>query len=96
MLFLLYLYLEVIVQIPSERDPKSLGHCITSHFLEELCKNLALNYSFFALTFFPPFFIQENMAATDNDNDTEQNIPMDPANLEAEGNYISPKVFYRF
>ena len=26
------------------------------------------------------------MAATDNDNDTEQNIPMDPANLEAEGN----------
>ena len=26
------------------------------------------------------------MAATGNDNDTEQNIPMDPVNLEEEGN----------
>ena len=26
------------------------------------------------------------MAATDNDNDTEQNVSMNPANLEEEGN----------
>ena len=34
---------------------KSLEYCVTSLFLDELSRNLALNYSFFALTFFPPF-----------------------------------------
>ena len=34
---------------------KSLEYCVTSIFLDELSRNLALNYSFFALTFFSPF-----------------------------------------
>ena len=34
---------------------KSFGYCVTSLFPDELSRNLALNYSFFALTFFPPF-----------------------------------------
>ena len=34
----------------------------------------------------PAIFIQKNMATTDNDNDTEQNVSMNPVNLEDEGN----------
>ena len=65
---------------------KSLGYCVASLFLDELSRNLALNYSFFGAYIFPAIFIQENIATTNNDNDTEQNVSMNPVNLEEEGN----------
>ena len=70
-----------------QQTTKLLGYCIASYFLKELSRNLALNQvTVFRSYVFLAIFIQENIAATGNDNDTEQNIRMDPGNLEEDGN----------